>query len=355
MSYNFANILIIKPSAIGDIVMSLPALAALRKGFPDAKITWLVRSEYAPLLRNHPDLNEIILFDRTLLAKWWRSSQSFKALCVLLGQLRGEHFDAAIDLQGLLRTGLFGWISGAKHRFGMKGAREGASLFYNHKITHDLCCVHVVDFYLKIVEAATGQPSFAEFSVPRDEYAEDAVRRLLGESRVADNNYIVMIPGASDPEKCWPAKNFAALADTFRSQFDAAIILAGSEGDRRFTAAIKAATAIPLIDLAGKTTIPELIALLRNARMVISNDTGPGHIAGAMGVPLAILFGPTNPRRLCPHRRPETVVTADRDFTPLEIYNSNPKHSIARISVDEVYKKIIEQMSSESFNSSSCH
>ena len=157
MSYNFTNILIIKPSAIGDIVMSLPALAALRKGFPDAKITWLVRSEYAPLLRNHPDLNEIILFDRKLLAKWWCSPQSFKALVALLGQLRGEHFDAVIDLQGLLRTGLFGWISGAKHRFGMKGAREGASLFYNHKVKHDLSCVHVVDFYLKVVESVTGQ------------------------------------------------------------------------------------------------------------------------------------------------------------------------------------------------------
>lgn len=354
MNNNFTNILIIKPSAIGDIVMSLPALSALRKGFPDAKITWLVRSEYAPLLRNHPDLNEIILFDRTLLAKWWCSSQSFKALRVLLGQLRGEHFDAVIDLQGLLRTGVFSWISGAKHRFGIKNAREGASLFYNHRIKHDLGCAHVVDFYLKMVESVTGQPSFAEFVVPRDEYAEDAVRRLLGDNRVADNNYIVMIPGASNLKKCWPAKNFAAVADRIRLQSDSAIIMAGSQGDRKFTAAVQAATGVPLIDLAGRTTIPELIALLRNSRLVISNDTGPGHIAGALGVPLVILFGPTNPRRLCPHRRPQTVVTADPDFASLEIYNADPKHNITNISVDAVYAKALEQLRSESLKSSRC-
>jgi lipopolysaccharide heptosyltransferase I len=355
MNNNFTNILIIKPSAIGDIVMSLPVLSALRRGFPNAKITWLVRSEYAPLLRNHPDLNEIILFDRTLLAKWWRSPQAFKALRVLFGQLRGERFDVVIDLQGLFRTGLFGWISGAKHRFGMKGAREGASLFYNHKVAHDFRCAHVVDFYLKMAESLTGQPSFAEFLVPHDDYAEDAVRRLLCDNRVADNNYIVMIPGASNLKKCWPAKNFAALAERIRSQSDAAIIMAGSKSDRTFTAAVQAATSIPLIDLAGRTTLPELIALLRDSRLVISNDTGPGHIAGALGVPLVILFGPTNPRRLCPHRRPQTVVTADPDFSPLEIYNSDPKHNITRISVEDVYAKALEQLRSESLKSSRCH
>jgi len=355
MSYNFSNILIIKPSAIGDIVMSLPALAALRKGFPDANIAWLVRSEYAPLLRNHPDLNEIILFDRKLLAKWWRSPQSFKALVALLGQLRGERFDAVIDLQGLLRTGWFGWISGAKHRFGMKGAREGASLFYNHKVKHDLSCVHVVDFYLKVVESVTGQRAAAEFAVPHDEYAEKSLRRLLSESHVAGNNYIVMIPGASNRRKRWPEKNFAALAEKIRSQSDAAIIMVGSGGDRKCTAAVQAATSAGLLDFAGRTAIPELIALLRNARLVVSNDTGPGQIAAGLGVPLVILFGPTNPLRLCPYGRPDTVVTADPDFSPLDIYDSDPKHSIARISVDDVYKKVVEQMRIESCKSPSCH
>ena len=355
MSYNFTNILIIKPSALGDIAMSLPALTALRKGFPDAKITWLVRSDYAPLLRNHPDLNEIILFDRKLLGKWWYRPQAFKALFTLIRQLRCEHFDVVIDLQGLFRTALLGRLSGARHRFGMQGAREFASLFYNHKVRHDLACAHVVDFYLKIIESITNQPSFAEFVVPHDEYAEESMRCLLNDSRVADNNYIVMIPGASNSKKCWPAASFAAFAERIRSQYDLPIIMAGSTADQKAAAAVQAATRIALIDFAGRTSIAELVALLRNARLVVTNDTGPGQIAAALGVPLVILFGPTNPIRLCPYRRPDTVVTADPDFHPLEIYNTDPKHAITRIGAEAVYTKAVEQLRIDSLKSSGCH
>jgi heptosyltransferase I len=354
MSYNFRNILIIKPSAIGDVVMSLPVLSLLRKAFPDSKITWLIRSDYASLVRNHPDLNEIILFERKLLGKWWYSPQAFRSLMTLICQLRGEHFDAVIDLQCLLRTALLCRLSGAKHRFGQSGAREGASLFYNHKVSHDLSCVHVVDFYLKIAEAVTGKSALAEFVVGHDEYAEGTMRRLLDNNHVTGNNYIVIIPGASNPEKCWPTANFAALADKIRSQFDGSIILAGSNQDKKFTTAVMGATKTSLVDLAGLTSIPELIALLRNAHLVVSNDTGPGQIAAALGVPMVILFGPTNPSRLCPYHRPETVVTADPNFAPLEIYNLDTKHSISRISVDAVYAKALEQLRVESFKSSEC-
>ena len=347
MEHNFKNILIIKPSAIGDIVMGLPALSALRKAYPEAKITWLVRSEYAALLRNHPDLNEIILFDRKTLAKWWCSWKSFKALLTLFKQLRSEHFDAVIDLQCLLRTAFFSFITGAKHRYGQGGAREFASLFYNHKTRHGTNCPHVVDFYLKIVESVTGRQALGEFVVPYDEYAEDSVRRLLAGGHVVDNNYIVIIPGASNPQKCWPAENFAAVAKRIHSEFDSALILAGSGSDRKFTQAVTSSTEVGFIDLAGRTNLSELVALLRNARLVISNDTGPGQIAGALGVALVILFGPTNPGRLCPYRRPDTVVTADWDFGPGEIYNHEDRHSIVNISVDAVFDKAAQQLRSE--------
>jgi heptosyltransferase-1 len=344
MNYKFNNILIIKPSAIGDIVMALPALSALRKAYPDAKITWLVRSEYAPLLRNHRDLNEVILFDRKLLAKCWYNRNSFKALLTLFRQLRNGHFDATIDLQGLLRTAFFSFITGAKDRFGQSGAREGASIFYNHKIKHDTSCAHVVDFYLKIIECVAGRTISGEITVPRDGRAEDSMRQLLAQNKVSDNNYIVIIPGASNPQKCWPAENFAAVAERIHAQCDSVLVLAGSESDRKFIEAVVSSTNIPFINLAGRTGIAELVALLRNARLVISNDTGPGQIAAALGVPLVILFGPTNPGRLCPYRRPETVVTADPDFGPLEIYNYDPKHNIENISVDSVYAKAAEEL-----------
>lgn len=267
-------------------------------------------------------------------------------------QLRTEHFDAVIDLQGLLRTAFFGIMTGSKERFGQAEAREFASLFYNHKIKHDTSCPHVVDFYLKMVQSVTGEPASGEFILPYDENAEDSVRRLLAGHHVIDNNYIVIIPGASNPQKCWPASNFAAVAQRVHSQFDSSLILAGSEDDKKFTQAVTSGAGIPFVDLAGRTRLAELVALLRNARLVISNDTGPGQIAGALGVPLVIIFGPTNPNRLCPYRRPETVVTADWNFAHGEIYNHEPQHNIANISVDTVYAKAVEQLRSETLKSS---
>ena len=112
MTEKLKNILIIKPSALGDIATVLPALAALRKGFPDAKISWLVRPEFAPLIQNHPYLDEVIIFDRKKLSNWWYNPKSFKRFSELVKTLREKKFDTVFDFQGLLRTASLGWLSG---------------------------------------------------------------------------------------------------------------------------------------------------------------------------------------------------------------------------------------------------
>lgn len=122
------NILIIKPSSLGDIVLALPALSALRRNFPDAEISWLVRPEFALLIKNHPHLNRTIFFDRRLLGKAWYHPRALAGLVALIRKLRKAKFDAVIDLQGLFRTAVFGWLSGCKKRLGMTAAREFASL-----------------------------------------------------------------------------------------------------------------------------------------------------------------------------------------------------------------------------------
>ena len=154
MPMELKNILIIKPSSLGDIVFALPALSALRRNFPDAKISWLVRPEFAPLLENHPHLTEVILFDRKRLGKAWFHPGAFCLLVSLIHQLRRREFDVVFDFQGLLRTAALSWLSGCKNRFGMANAREFARLFYTHKVHQDEDGVHLVDYYLKIVQAA---------------------------------------------------------------------------------------------------------------------------------------------------------------------------------------------------------
>ena len=116
------RILIIKPSALGDIVLALPALSALKRSFPEARISWLVRPEFAPLIVGHPYISDIILFDRRRLSKWWCEPESFNALRSLIRQLKAGKFDLVFDFQGLFRTGYFSWVTGCKRRFGMRGA-----------------------------------------------------------------------------------------------------------------------------------------------------------------------------------------------------------------------------------------
>jgi len=130
MPDSFRNILIIKPSSLGDVVLALPALAALRTSFAEARISWLIRPEFAPLLHGHPHLDEIIPFDRNRLAKAWFNPAALAELLALIRLLRRRNFDVVFDLQGLFRSGVLAWLSRSKKRFGMANAREFATIFY---------------------------------------------------------------------------------------------------------------------------------------------------------------------------------------------------------------------------------
>jgi len=144
MSENFRNILITKPSSLGDIVLALPALRALRMSFPEARISWLIRPEFAPLIENHPHLDEIITFDRKLLGKAWFHPGAFGALMSLIRKIRRSSFDVIFDFQGLFRTASLAWLSGCKKRFGMANAREFATIFYTHKIPQNIEDIHML-------------------------------------------------------------------------------------------------------------------------------------------------------------------------------------------------------------------
>lgn len=343
MSLGFKNILVIKPSSLGDIVSALPALSALRRSFPDAKITWLVRPEFAPLLENHPHLTETILFDRRFLGKAWFHPGALLSLMSLIRRLRRSQFDLVIDLQGLFRTASLAWLSGCKKRYGMANAREFGHIFYTHKTRRDDNSIHVVDYYLKIVRAVGASQADAEFLLPIDSTASDSVNDLLQSHNIEPGSYAVFVPGSAQKSKCWPAHNFAALADKIAAEFGLPIILVGTAGERPITQDIIRQTTAQVTDFAGLTSLPELTALFKTARIVVSNDTGPGHIAAALGVPLVMIFGPSNPVRLFPYKRPETLAAVDPFGRGLKLQSSDPAHAIDAITVDEVYKKVCEQ------------
>jgi heptosyltransferase-1 len=366
MPDSLKNILILKPSALGDIVLALPALTALRESFPAAKITWLIRPEFAPLLENHMHLNEIITFDRKLLGKAWYSPKAFGALISLIRRLRCSKFDAVFDFQGLFRTAALAWLSGCKKRFGKAGSRELAHLFYTHQIEQDYDSIHLVDFYLKMVKAAgaisvegvppsnRGQdardtiPAPAQagvrFELSSNPADVDSVNKLLESSGIKSGQYVIFVPGSAHIDKCWPLEHFAALADKITSQFSLPIIAVGAKSEKSLVEKIDNLAKTSITNFAGRTTLKELVELLRAARLVVSNDTGPGHIAAALGTPLVMMYSWSNPARIAPYGRPECMVARDPYARGLEIKSTNPKHSVTTITVDEVFRKAREQL-----------
>mgnify|MGYP001607348468 CR=1 FL=1 len=343
MSENFKNILITKPSSLGDIVLALPALRALRMSFPESKISWLIRPEFAQLIENHPHLDEIITFDRKLLGKAWFHPGAFGVLMSLIRKLRRGRFDVVFDFQGLFRTASLAWLSGCKLRFGMANAREFATIFYTHKVHQNIECIHMVDYYLKIIQAAGARDYGVEFVFPKNPGAEDSVGGLLASHGIKDN-YAVLIPSSAHQDKCWPPERFARLADKISSHYNLSIVASGSTSEAGIIEKVKEKADVPIASLVGRTSLSELVALLKRARLVVSNDTGPGHIAAALGVPLVLIFGRTNPIRLEPYRRKHCVMAIEPDGRGTAISSADPKYDIKNITVEQVYQKIAEQL-----------
>jgi heptosyltransferase-1 len=342
----YKNILITKPSSLGDIVLALPALTALRKSFPEARINWLVRPAFAPLLEGHPHLNEIIVFNRKLLGKAWFHPDAFGALVSLIRLLRRRQFDAVFDFQGLFRTASLAWLSGGKRRFGPANARELATLFYTDKVAQDADSIHVVDFYLKMVRAAGASELGVEFVLPQDSEAANSATKLLAERGIASSNYVVFIPGSAQRDKCWPVERFAILAEKITSQYDLPIVAAAAASEADIVESLREKATVPIASLAGQTSLKQLVELLRAARLVVSNDTGPGHVASALGTPLVMMYSWSNPARIAPYGRTECMVAHEPFSRGTKIKSTDPQHSIEAVSVEQVWQKVQEQLCS---------
>jgi ADP-heptose:LPS heptosyltransferase len=393
MAEGYKNILIIKPSSLGDVVQALPALSALRRNFPDAKISWLVNDDFAGLLKGHPHLDEIIPFERRFFGRAWYNPRAFAALVAFVRRLHRSEFDLVIDLQGLFRTAALSRLTGCKKRFGQADAREFAPVFYTDKIVQDKNCIHLVDYYLKIVKAAgasDNEPRWVEFILPRNSAVDNSIADLLNGSNINPANYAVFIPGSAHSDKRWPVECFAELAGRISLQFGFSIVAAGTAGEKDIVEQIKKLASVPvpneasqevklrdvpkgsgcrpfgtearpleaasfgITNFAGATDIGELTALLRGARLVVSNDTGPGHIAAALGVPLVMIFGRANPARIAPYKRSHCVAAVEPDGRGFKANSADPKYSVKFITVDEVYQKVCEQLNRDSSLGACC-
>lgn len=307
------NILLIKLSALGDVIHTLPALTTLRRHRPDARITWLAEGSFAELLRGHPALDRLIVWRRGAFQQALRSGRLFSALAEFrrcARALRDTPYELAVDFQGLAKSALWMTLARARRKAGYgPGNRrnELAHLALNERVPVTAPAAHAVERNLLLLEALGFPRLPLRYDLPVPPEAEAEAGALLAELGLGGGGRFAAVGVMTRwPTKNWTPAGFAAVADRLAAAGLPAVFT-GAAGDRAALDAIAARMRTPMRRVDGRTPLPTLAALLRRARVMLSTDTGPMHLAVAVGTPVVALFGPTDPGYTGPYG-PEQVV-----------------------------------------------
>lgn len=296
------KILILKPSSLGDVVQALPVLRLLKRHLPGSEIYWWIDSKLAPLLEGDPDLAGVVRFER----QRWAAPVHWPEMWHSVRWLRAQRFDWVIDLQCLARTGAFAWLANGRLLVGLDEPREGARGYYDIIVPRASFHTHAVDWYLAVLPRL-GVPINGDFNwLPEQPEVAATVKARW---RPDGARWIALQPGARWANKQWPAASFAELASQLAAQYrDVRFVILGSAEDRSLGQAIASVVLDRCLNLAGQTSLPELVEWLRLCELMVTNDTGPMHMAVALGKPVVALFGPTEPRRTGPYGRLDAVI-----------------------------------------------
>ncbi|MBC8418475.1 MAG: lipopolysaccharide heptosyltransferase II [Proteobacteria bacterium] len=348
------NILIVKLSAIGDVVQSLPFLEAIREGLPEANIDWLVEEAASQIIEGHPAVRRVIVSRRkSWQERLWGGRNIFPVIgevVRLLKEVRADKYDLIIDLQGLLKSGVLTALSKGKRKIGMSGSREGAGLFLNERpvvVDYDR---HAIDRYLKVAEYLGCDSDGWMGHIPVFESDRGGIDRILNNDGVKKRPLVAINPLAKWTTKLWDHERFAILADRIRDELACEVVFTGSPVDGpvigRITGIMKGAT----LNLAGRTSLKELAYLYSRCRLLVTVDTGPMHMAAAMGCPVVALFGPTAPWRTGPYGKGHQVIRADIECSPCFKKRCDHMSCMKEITVDGVFegvKKVLEGQTPE--------
>ena len=336
-NHDFQKILLIKLSAVGDVVHTIPVLNKLRRRYPHAQLHWLVTPPIAELLRHHPAITRIIEFEREAWSKPWRLAP-FASYARLAAELRRANYDLVVDMHGQFRTAALALATGASARIGFdrprarvwdasprkfpeqarkhawQGAREGSWMAYTHHIPVPTLDLHAVNRYLSVGPILGLDKDPADFSFPIPQAAVSRIDSLLRRHGVDNTHLVIMAPGTIWETKHWGSDKFAQVARHFISK-GCAVILIGSQRERVVCEEV-ADLAPGAVDLAGMTTLSELAALTRRSAICITNDSGPMHLAVALDRSVISIFGPTDPIWIGPYGRADAVLQADLECSP---------------------------------------
>ncbi|MEE4358491.1 MAG: lipopolysaccharide heptosyltransferase II [Desulfococcaceae bacterium] len=318
------NILIIKLSAIGDVIHTLPVLNALRMHYPHARITWLIEETAASLIEGHPALDRVIVSQRK---RWFKGmlkgpdrAGHFAHFLSFIRTLRDTRYDLIFDFQQLLKSGVPMWLAKGGRKIGFDRGMEHmehSHIFLTERIPPVSMEIHALRRYLMLAEAAGVPCTQIEYRIPFQEADRRKVGELLKNEGIGRGGIPVAVnPVAQWDTKLWPEEKFAALADRLIKDFNADIFFTGGPADIPVVDAIASRMSCHAPNLAGKTDLKMLAALYERTAFVISTDTGPMHLSAATDTPVIALFGPTAPWRTGPFGAGHTVIRSGMECSP---------------------------------------
>jgi len=372
----FFRILLIKLSAVGDVVHTFPFLNRLRRQYPAARIDWVLKPAIAELVCHHPAIDNVVLYPHQGSSHGRQSRwQALVAGRSLIAALRSVRYELVIDLHGQLRTAILALATGAPQRIGFdrpraevwhaskrkipllarkhawQGAREGSWLAYTHRLSIPTLDMHAVDRYLRFGTMLGLAEDGVDFSFAIPDSSVANVDRLLGErfGGIADSRLAVIAPGTIWETKHWSWEGFAQIARHLMGN-SLIVVLIGSNSERAVCQQV--ANAAPgAVNLAGMTALSELAALIRRAAICITNDSGPMHLAVALNRPVVSIFGPTDSLWIGPYRRRDSVLSAALACSPcyLRRLSRCPHHHACMhgVSAEAVIERIDTTLASE--------
>jgi lipopolysaccharide heptosyltransferase I len=318
MKKRISDILIVKPSSLGDILHAFPAVELLHRRYPDAAFDWMVNADFAEALEFCPvPIRRKIIFPRRELSRFSSFGGSFIRLC---RDLRRARYDLVVDFQGLFRSAFFGWLTRGKGgQAGFAHPKEpSAGWFYRRRFQPPVSAKHAVEKNCSLSGQLSGGetavPPLSLAEVPRFKQAVDA--RLAALGIAGDAVLVGVTPGARWESKCFPAELFADVMRRTAERLPRVhFLVLGSPGDHECAEKLIGGLdgRVKASSLVGETSIGELIELLRRCRVVISNDSGPIHIAAAAGVPVFAFFGSTDPELTGPYGAEHRIFQAGLD------------------------------------------
>ena len=318
-----AALLVRSVNWLGDAVLSTPALRAVREAFPAARISLAARPLVAELFRHHPDIDEILVYDDI------GAYSGMSGMLRMASELRRRRFDAALLFQNAFNAALLAFLAGISDRSGYATDRRRLLLTRAVPVTEEIRHIHHAEYYLRMV-AGLGIPRPVSprmrLQVTREE--ADAMEKRLSSLGIPPGKRILGInPGATyGSAKRWYPDRFSAVAESLSEEWGASVVLMGSAPERPLSEEIEASMRRKPVNLAGRTSVRELMALLSRCAFLVTNDSGPMHIAAALGVPLVAIFGPTDWRTTSPWTENAKVVRVDVDCSPCRLRECDRGH-----------------------------